>query len=306
MTRFGPNSLICCLILAALLTACASTPATHIPADQPSTQLLETNDLAEVSQMAMELSQTLGSDQVLVVFDLDNTLLAMEQDLGSNQWYDWQRDLQAAEPCHPKVLNNRLAIQGALYSVSAMRLTQADGPEQVRKLQDHGLKVFILTSRGPDYRFQTLRELRRGGFSFYTSAIGPVGGYAEEFIPEAGSRASRYEDGVFMTAGQHKGDMLKALLDKTNTPAPAVVVMADDNEKNLQAVMDAFAGSSTAVKAFRYGREDAIVDEFDEEQAHQLWVEAEPALRQLQQLFGADNYDLPVATTPDGCETVEH
>ncbi len=296
---------IALLTLAGLLSACATTSGARTPPSAPPSRMLETRDLAEVSAAALNWSRQLGTEQVLVVFDLDNTLLAMEQDLGSDQWYDWQKELQAADRCDPRVVGDRLAVQGALYAASAMRLTQADGPAQVKKLQEQDLKVIVLSSRGPDFRLQTLRELRRGGYRFDTSAIGPAGGYAEPFVPQGGSRPTRYEDGVFLTAGQHKGEMLQALLQQTHTPWPAVVVMADDKPDNLQAVMDAFAGSATSVQAFRYGREDDVVAAFDGVQAVRQWQQARPALQQLQRLFGPDNFDLPEEVAVDGCaETV--
>jgi hypothetical protein len=308
-TMFHKNThstgFIVVLAFAGLLSACVTTSGIHTPPSIPPSRMLETRDLAEVSESALDWSRQLGAEQVLVVFDLDNTLLAMEQDLGSDQWYDWQKELQAADRCDPQVVSDRLAVQGALYAVSAMRLTQADGPAQVRKLQQQGLKVIILSSRGPDFRLQTLRELRRGGYRFDFSAMGPTGGYAEPFMPQGGSRPASYEDGVFLTAGQHKGEMLQALLLKTRTPRPAMVVMADDKPDNLQAVMDAFAGSATSVQAFRYGREDDVVAAFDGEQAARQWQQARPALQQLQRLFGPDIFDLPQEVAADGCaETV--
>jgi hypothetical protein len=287
------------LLTISLFSGCAGTHQKGI--EIPETQLIESNDLADLTATALELAGRHGHDELLVIFDLDNTLLAMEQDLGSNQWYDWQSDLQAEDPCNPRVVTNRLAVQGALYSASAMRLTQDDAPNQVRTLQQSGLDVFILTSRGPAYRFQTLRELRRNGFSFYNSGIGPLGGYAQEFVPAGGSRHARYEDGVFMTAGQNKGDMLKALLDKTHTKTPSVVLMADDSLKNLENMIEAFAGSQTSILAYRYGREDKIVADFDGEKADQMWQQAKPAFQKLESLFGADNYQLPVDKPVEGC-----
>ena len=60
-----------------------------------------------------------------MVFDIDNTLMAMEQGLGSDQWYEWQKNLQLTDPCDARLVSDRLAVQGALYFISAMRPTQA-------------------------------------------------------------------------------------------------------------------------------------------------------------------------------------
>ena len=131
-----------------MLAACVSVP--------PAQSLLaETDDLAVVADTALQLADRYGRDQVLVVFDIDNTLLAMEQGLGSDQWYDWQKDLQNEDPCSGMLVIDRFKVQGALYFASAMRTTQPDAAEQVRRLQDAGLTVIALTSRGHRYSLHT-------------------------------------------------------------------------------------------------------------------------------------------------------
>ncbi len=278
-----------------MLTACASMP-------QANTWLRETNSLVYVVEDAEALAKTHGANQVLVVFDIDNTLMAMEQALGSDQWYDWQSKLELADHCDARLVSDLLAVQGALFYISAMRPTQEDGAQLVQRLQDGGLSVIALTSRGPDFRLATFRELRRNGYSFRDSAIGPGRGYPDVFVPEGGSRNARYEDGVFLTAGQHKGEMLKALLEKTATLWPDVIVMADDKERNLRAVMDTFEGSGTAVHAWRYSREDGAVNSFDRDKATELWLQIRPVLRQVLTMLGRDNFYFPEYAPPEGCE----
>jgi len=261
----------------------------------------ETADLAEVASDALTLASKVGKERVLMVFDIDNTILAMEQGLGADQWYEWQKELANNDQCNPKNVGNRFAAQGALYFASAMRPTQDDAARQVKEVQDAGVPVIVLTSRGQDYRLQTFRELRRNRYSFTHSAIGPPGGYDQPFLPVADGRMSRYEDGVFMTAGQHKGQMLYALLQKTGTSLPKVIVMADDKQKNLDAVKETFAELDVPVRAWRYTGEDENVASFDPEQAHTEWKAIENALRQIQQVLGPDNYDLSSATLPADC-----
>ena len=289
------NSIFILSILLMFLAACATTP----PAD---TWLRQTDSLVDVVEDARGLAKIHGTKRVLVVFDIDNTLMSMEQGLGSDQWYDWQKNLQVADPCDARLVSDRLAVQGALFFISAMRPTQADAAQLVQRLQDDGLSVIALTSRGPDFRLATLRELRRNGYSFYASAIGPGRGYPEAFVPEGGSRPARYEDGVFLTAGQHKGDMLHALLQKTGTPWPAVIVMADDKERNLRNVLETFEGTGTAVHAWRYSGEDAAVSSFDRDEATELWLQIRPALQQILTMLGRENFYFPEYVTPKGCE----
>jgi hypothetical protein len=296
------TSLLMALLLT--LTACA-VPGNIVDGDLPPSKMIESSDLQDVRDQAEQLARLVGKEQVLIVYDLDNTILAMEQDLGSDQWYYWQKDLQTADRCDPRVVTDRLAAQGALLFASAMRLTQADGPAIVRSLQNQGFKSIILTSRGPDFAAMSFRELRRNQFDFRASAIGFADNRVLVFKPKEDSRATRYEDGVYLTAGQHKGEMLLALLDKTNTAQPRAIVMVDDKVENLQHVLDAFANTTTSVQALRYNREDAIVAAFDGEQTVAEWAQAEPALLQLQAVFGSDNFQLPAHARPEGCPSVQ-
>jgi len=290
------------ILAACLLTACTS----HMHMDWSSDPIQaidrETADLGDVTSDVLGLAERAGAEHVLMVFDIDNTLLAMEQDLGSDQWYDWQKELNKQDRCTPQNVGNRFAVQGAMYFASAMRPTQEDAANQVKTIQKSGISIIALTSRGTDYRLQTFRELRRNGFGFFSSAIGPPGGYAQPFIPQQNGRLSLYEDGVFLTAGQHKGRMLYALLRKTGTEMPAVIVMVDDKQKNLDAVKETFGSLDIPVRAWRYSGEDENVRNFDAVQASDQWHSIEDALRQIQRVLGPDNYDLSTATKQAECQ----
>jgi hypothetical protein len=302
MQNNNTHSCLLAILILFFLSACTInlTPDWY---DKPvNTRDKETADLADVTADVLALAEQSGKDRVLVVFDIDNTILAMEQGLGSSQWYKWQTELADDDRCNLRYVGNRFAVQGALFFASAMRLTQHDAAQQVKTIQDNGIPVIALTSRGPQYRLPTFRELRRNGYSFSHSAIGPAGGDTLPFIPVENGRLSRYEDGVFMTAGQHKGQMLYALLHKTGTAMPAVIVVVDDKQENLDAVKEIFNALDIPVHAWRYSREDENVASFDPERAYAVWNSIEAALRQIQRVFGPDNYDLSSAVLPVECQ----
>ena len=295
-----PNLLTLLSVL--LLTSCTSQPRLERPDQVIQAQDKETADLAAVTADVQQLTEKTGKDNILVVFDIDNTILAMEQGLGSDQWYEWQKELDKEDRCNPQNTGDRFAVQGALYFASAMRPTQENGADQVKAIQDQGLAVIALTSRGPDFQLQTFRELRRNNFNFSYSAIGPEGGYIKPFMPVENGRVSLYEDGVFMTAGQHKGQMLYALLKKTGANMPAVIVMADDKQINLDAVKETFSALNVPVHAWRYTGEDDNVRDFNPDQADRLWKSIDDSLRNIQQALGPDNYDLSGAVLPPECD----
>jgi len=212
-------------LLAIAGCATVQTPETNAPS--PAQNLLgSTDELQLVTELSINLADRYGGDHVLVVLEIDNTLLAVERDTGCPE--------------------------------SALRPAQADAAQQVRRMQDAGLKVIVMTSRRPDCRTQILRELSRNDFNFQSSAWPPQGGYPEPFLPEGGDRPVTYEDGIFLTSGQDKGLMLKALLEKTGDSVPALIVMVDQKQDNLNAVMKEFSWTGTKIHAWRYTREDSV------------------------------------------------
>jgi hypothetical protein len=301
MQNKNMNSWLLASLITFFLTACSAHLDVEWPANPAQPLDQETADLADVTADALALAEQHGKDRVLMVFDIDNTILAMEQGLGADQWYEWQKDLANHDKCNPQNVGNRIAVQGALFFASAMRPTQDDAASQVAAIQDNGIPVIVVTSREHRYRLQTFRELRRNGYNFTYSAIGPPGGYNQPFMPVEGGRMSRYEDGVFMTAGQHKGQMLYALLQKTGTELPKVIVIADDKQKNMEAMKETFSALDVPVRAWRYSGEDENVVGFDPEKANTEWASIEDALRQIQQVLGPDNYDLTSAVLPSEC-----
>ncbi|MBT8057510.1 MAG: DUF2608 domain-containing protein, partial [Gammaproteobacteria bacterium] len=120
------------LACVSLIGGCVTQPKSA-PSEPLQNILAATEDLSMVADEALQLADRLGREQVLVVFDIDNTLLAMEQGLGSDQWYYWQRDLAASDPCSGMLVDDRLKVQGALFFASAMRPTQPDAAAQLQR-----------------------------------------------------------------------------------------------------------------------------------------------------------------------------
>jgi hypothetical protein len=299
-------------LVLAILSACAAAPSSAPSAGSAATPAAEppppaqnllgsTDELQLVAELALDLAKKYGGERVLVVLDIDNTLLAMEQDLGSDQWYYWQKELEQQNPCSAQLVNGRLEVQGALYYASAMRPTQPDAAQQVRRMQDAGLRVIALTARSPEYRLSTFRELRRNGFSLWSHAWPPQAGYADPFTPAGAERPVRYEDGVLFAAGQDKGLVLQALLKRSGVEQPVLILVVDDKRANLQEVMKAFSWSGSKVHAWHYTREQPVVDAFAPEAAARQWDALRPALQQVEQILGPDNFDLPADAARAAC-----
>jgi Protein of unknown function (DUF2608) len=258
-----------------------------------------TKDFAEVAAAVDHYVDEFGPRHVLLVVDIDNTLLAMNQDLGSDQWFEWQRYLLDQEPQSDFLVGDTfedlLATQGLLYNLGRMHPPQRDLPVIIAWMQGLGVHTLVLTSRGDEYRVATEREMRRNDYDFTRTALpffsspAPDGTFLpyDAADPKAAGFTSKeiaafdltsprpvsYSNGIYMTAGQQKGAMLLALLHRSPAKIKAIV-FADDHMRHCAYVFAAAAGRGIEITAFNYQREEPRVQTFqygDKEDVHRRW-----------------------------------
>ncbi len=279
-----------------------------------------------------------GPDSVLLVLDIDNTLLAMTQDLGSDQWFNWQRNLPDSNPHRVGDFDELLRVQALLYAIGSMRPTEPiRQPQIVRQLQEAGFTTLLLTSRGHNMRDSTRRELLANDYDFRKTSISPQEGFggpyfpydvtkiensgltadeAERWLADAGNpnefetpREVSFNEGVYMVAGQHKGLMLRMLLHRSgNVNRFQHIVFVDDNAENTKDVREAFDNQSVNVVTFRYGREDANVRRFEENRNCEHHCAA-LALTKLQRALATMNVskgNRPHPSSPAAVPTPQH
>lgn len=93
----------------------------------------------------------------------------------------------------------------------------------------------------------------------------------------------RYEAGVFLADGQHKGAMLRTLIHKTGRRVRAVVFV-DNDARHCDRVQNAFADQGLEVVTFRYSREDENSRRFnegDKTQVSSAWRKLHSSLKEV-------------------------
>jgi hypothetical protein len=201
------------------------------------------SDLADVGKALDNRSQQFDPEGILIVFDIDNTLLTMPQFLGSDHWYTWQREQQRSGSEY--ALDCLLDTQGLLFNVSPMQLTQADAADIIARLQTKGISIMALTARDPDFRYPTERELARQGIDLSKTAPRINQAAGQGIFARHGGRNISYLDGVMMVSGLHKGDQL-AWLREHMTRSYSHVIFVDDNARNTQAMRETYPSSQAA------------------------------------------------------------
>lgn len=275
---------------------------TGVPAQ--ASELEATKDFATAAAAVHRYIDKYGAEHVLLVLDIDNTILSMDGDLGSDHWFEWQQYLLNNEPNSPylvaKTFPGLLKAQGILYDRKHMHATQPDEPALIAKLQNRGIATVLLTSRGPEFRGPTERELKRCGYDFAATALPVHDVQTKEYLaynpkqPEkdgltaaeiakyklTSPRPVLYTNGIFMTAGQHKGMMLLTLLHKAKRDIKAIVYV-DDNVRHVGAVFSAAVARNIDVSSFQYQHEDMVVQRFaygDKREVDEAWraIEGRP------------------------------
>ena len=67
-------------------------------------ELQATKDFADVGRDVGAIRHKVGPEHVLLVLDIDNTMMSMDNRLGSDHWFEWQSYLLNHEPTSPHLV----------------------------------------------------------------------------------------------------------------------------------------------------------------------------------------------------------
>lgn len=218
-----------------------------------------------------QFQQQNPTKKVAAKLDVDNTLLTYTHTLGTDHWFDEMfKKLMSTgltvEQAKDRLLPMYLEVVRNLHPED-IQLIEADVPEDIRILQERGVDVLALTSRGSLILEQTLAHLKKFNINLNQ------GTYAgkEKSLPQ--SVEGLFTQGMILTGGKHKGQcMLSALEDFGDLPD--FVIMWDDKLENLERVRASICtynekrkGSTGFVPVqfvgIRYSRLDNVIQNVD-------------------------------------------
>jgi hypothetical protein len=234
------------------------------------------HDYSTLPQLARDLKNSHPGEQILIAFDVDHTTLRMPPgvDLGGETWYDWQAEEMKAGGLDKMAgtTDELLTVQGVLFYLSPMIAAEPGLKDILAGLEKDGYPMIVLTSRGSEFRFVTERDIQRAGFPFERTGVALAAGQSWTYIPydindiaasgylkadDIKTFALReampvsYRKGLLLTAGQHKGIVLRSLLRRSTAKIGAILYV-DNKESQLRRVYDAFAAIGTEVKMVQY------------------------------------------------------
>ncbi len=244
------RSLFFALVLAA--SGCSGTPSTI----DSEVIVAEADTFDVIAPVVAKLNSQYGAENVLIVADIDNTLLTSATDLGGDIWYQWQRGKLAVKPTPEQqvscLFEDTISL---LYELAPMKLTEPQVPVLLNNWQEAGNTLLLLTSRAPKNRPATERELLRHGIDISQAALTPVDN-ANPVYRQKLEREMSYSRGLMMTTGMNKGTMLKWLLNTTERQFNAIVFV-DDSHTNIENMDNAWQQHNTDMRIFHYTHVEA-------------------------------------------------
>lgn len=189
----------------------------HLPWAQAKTQIVTSDEYKDVFENISSFSEGKSPADILLVFDIDETLLIVQKCLSESESQGFAGWLKTVMNCPAE-------------------LTEEIVPTQIVQLQNLGYATFALTARGDNIIKPTERELSRNSLTFLDFPLGSDKNFEESFDTKS---KMVLKDGVVYASGRNKGETLKIVLEKVQRSYKWIVFI-DDNKKNINAMNKAY------------------------------------------------------------------
>lgn len=214
-------------------------------------------DIYEVS--SIKEMDKYREEGVLFLYDIDNTLVTLDQMLGSDQWFVYRFNELIAEMNNTQeALDKALAEWTSVQYISKIHEVEKGSSQMIKSQQESGVMCIGFTTRGLTLSHCALSQLNSIGIDFTLSA--PV----KHDLLFLTSQSIIFRHGVLFTAGTHKGTTLIEFLNQMNF-TPTKVVFINDKHKDLTQVEEGCNRLGIPFIGLRYNYLDEEVAAFDPE-----------------------------------------
>lgn len=226
----------------------------------PNSQYTTTTEFAVVAKVIVQKIQQYTADSVLIVLDIDNTVLTTDVDLGGDIWYQWQNGSDSLEakvtPAQRVFSENRkdslYIVSNLLHNLGSMHLTESTLPTYLKMWQSIGATTLALTARDPAIRGATEQELKKNKLFFDKKTLKYADGGSIVLDYPWGKQYISFANGVLMTRGGDKGKTLAHILGRAGKIFKAIIFV-DDTFQNIADVKKQYEyDASVDVNLFYY------------------------------------------------------
>ena len=201
----------------------------------------------------------LAQPGMLILFDIDNTIMETAQTLGGDQWFNYQiADYEKRGFSKQEALQITRAEWVFLQNRTKVKPVESTTVQMIENLQKNGTKVMALTTRGLYIARRTVEQLQSIGVHF--DAAAPLRG--EKFFDH--EQGIFYRDGILFCSGNSKGSCLFRFFEETGYQ-PKKIMVVDDRISHLQDVEKACVTHQLPFLGLRYGFLDEKVKNLNPE-----------------------------------------
>lgn len=196
---------------------------------------------------------------MLVILDIDDTLLIPVQTLGTDVWFmERLKTHKCQDPT--TALDKTLAEWEAIRHLTHVKIVEEGTEETVADLQKRNIPVMGLTTQGLALATRTQVQLRTLNIDLTKTAPAKEDFY---FINQHGVL---YRDGILFTSGTPKGPALLKFLSLANLK-PTHILFINDKLSHLQDVEASLVAANIPFTGLRYSFSDTRVKSYRPELA---------------------------------------
>lgn len=198
-------------------------------------------------------------DDILYVFDLDNTLIEAEQHLGSDEWFSHQINhlMESEGLSRSEAFDKFFPLFHQVLNKTAMRLVDASMTDHLAQMKEKNTPMIGLTKRNPKLSSRTLEQIASLQIDF--SSTCPV---KKDFVIEELGGTLLKNGVLFVGQGIEKGPALIAYLKKLKK-MPGRIVAIDDRLNHIESMASAVESLGIDYIGIRYGKTDEKVKSFN-------------------------------------------
>ncbi|MES3036864.1 MAG: DUF2608 domain-containing protein [Bdellovibrionota bacterium] len=211
------------------------------------------------------------TENTLVVFDIDNTLLRQDHQIGTHQWGDYMkaRAIKNGMPAEQAAAFQHKAF-AEIQPYAKVQIVEPKVSKLLKYLKNRNVKHFALTARSSHIMDTTIKQLGILKHDF-----------ASSFPSQKDTTLlnNYLREGVIFSGDTPKGELLKLIISNSNV-RPDKIVFIDDKLYNLESVEKSFAEETIMLTSYRYSAADVFVKSFN------------PQIADLQYSFFLENHEV--------------
>jgi hypothetical protein len=200
----------------------------------------------------------------LVIFDVDNTLVRTEQEIGSEAWAYWVVQKKLKQGMFPsRAIDSMFELFCHVHNHIEVFPVEEQTVHVLHKLKELDVATICLTGRPNRMIDRTCEQLKNIG--------------CELNIPDVFLKSRSFtlkhpvelSQGVICGGMNDKGDVLATIIDSFPYTLPETVIFIDDKKSCVESLAKTCCKHTTGYKGLRYGFLDDKSTKFDPEKAEE-------------------------------------